>query len=53
MNKNEYELNEIDNLPQDDDFYKIKIGCGFKEGMTKTLNISPIQLKEIREIFNK
>lgn len=45
-----YELDQLNRLPQDD-FYKIKVVCGFKEGETKVLNISPIEFKKLKEIF--
>jgi len=46
----QYEQDQINSLPQDD-FYKIKLSCGFKDGSTHVLNISPLQLKKIKGVL--
>ena len=45
-----YEQEQINGLPEDE-FYKIKIVCGFKDGETKALSISKAQLDKIKEVL--
>lgn len=45
-----YEQEQINDLPEDE-FYKIKIVCGFKDGETKALIISKAQLDKIKELL--
>ena len=45
-----YERDQINDLPEDE-FYKIKIVCGFKDGETKTLIISKAQLDKIKGVL--